>query len=808
MNKVKYQSYVAWFTDVSHGDVALVGGKNASLGEMIRQLRPKGIRVPVGFAITVAAYWRHLDANNLHVPIDDLLSALQRHPESISETASRIRHLILEAPLPADVTAAITTAYMELCELHGGMTEVAVRSSATAEDLPDASFAGQQESFLNVRGSAAVLETSRQCFASLFTDRAVSYRRDKGFDPFKNGLSVGVQRMVRSDLATAGVMFTIDTETGHRQVVLINASYGLGETVVQGAVNPDEIYVFKTTLDQGKRPILRKKIGSKEFKIIYETGAGRRTRSVPVPQGERDRLCISDDDIIQLAQWACQIEKHYSETMHKLTPMDIEWAKDGLTGELFIVQARPETVESQRSALIFEQYVIAKAARASAKTLLQGRAVGQRIGSGRARLIHNVKNLGDLQQGEVLVAQRTDPDWEPAMKRASAIVTDHGGRTCHAAIVSRELGIPAVVGTEGATSLLVDGTEVTVSCCDGDTGNVYAGLIPFERHETTAVAVKPSFTNILLNVGNPDEALRLSLLPCDGVGLARMEFIISHEVRIHPMALIQFEQLQDGAEKQEIARLTATYATKPDYFVSKLAEGIAMIAAAFYPREVIVRCSDFKSNEYAGLLGGSGFEPKEENPMLGFRGASRYYHERYRQAFALECAAITRVRDTMGLTNLKVMIPFCRTPEEGRKVLAEMAKNGLKRGEQGLEIYCMCEIPSNVILAHEFAEIFDGFSIGSNDLTQLVLGIDRDSELVAPIFDERSKAVTTLIEQVIETAHAAGKKVGICGQAPSDYPEFATLLVRLGIDSISLSPDSFIRTARTIASAEEVSGDR
>ena len=808
MNKVKYQSYVAWFTDVSHGDVALVGGKNASLGEMIRQLRPKGIRVPVGFAITVAAYWRHLDANNLHVPIDDLLSALQRHPESISETASRIRHLILEAPLPADVTAAITTAYMELCELHGGMTEVAVRSSATAEDLPDASFAGQQESFLNVRGSAAVLETSRQCFASLFTDRAVSYRRDKGFDPFKNGLSVGVQRMVRSDLATAGVMFTIDTETGHRQVVLINASYGLGETVVQGAVNPDEIYVFKPTLDQGKRPILRKKIGSKEFKIIYETGAGRRTRSVPVPQGERDRLCISDDDIIQLAQWACQIEKHYSETMHKLTPMDIEWAKDGLTGELFIVQARPETVESQRSALIFEQYVIAKAARANAKTLLQGRAVGQRIGSGRARLIHNVKNLGDLQQGEVLVAQRTDPDWEPAMKRASAIVTDHGGRTCHAAIVSRELGIPAVVGTEGATSLLVDGTEVTVSCCDGDTGNVYAGLIPFERHETTAVAVKPSFTNILLNVGNPDEALRLSLLPCDGVGLARMEFIISHEVRIHPMALIQFEQLQDGAEKQEIARLTATYATKPDYFVSKLAEGIAMIAAAFYPREVIVRCSDFKTNEYAGLLGGSGFEPKEENPMLGFRGASRYYHERYRQAFALECAAITRVRDTMGLTNLKVMIPFCRTPEEGRKVLAEMAKNGLKRGEQGLEIYCMCEIPSNVILAHEFAEIFDGFSIGSNDLTQLVLGIDRDSELVAPIFDERSKAVTTLIEQVIETAHAAGKKVGICGQAPSDYPEFATLLVRLGIDSISLSPDSFIRTARTIASAEEVSGDR
>ena len=808
MNKVKHQSYIAWFTDVSHRDVALVGGKNASLGEMIRQLRPKGIRVPLGFAVTVAAYWRHLDANNLRLPIDDLLSALKRHPDSISETASRIRHLILEAPLPADVAAAITTAYMELCEQHGGMTEVAVRSSATAEDLPDASFAGQQESFLNVRGSAAVLETSRQCFASLFTDRAVSYRRDKGFDPFKNGLSVGVQRMVRSDLATAGVMFTIDTETGHRQVVLINASYGLGETVVQGAVNPDEIYVFKPTLDQGKRPILRKKIGSKEFKIIYETGAGRRTRSVPVPQGERDRLCISDDDIIQLAQWACQIEKHYSETMHKLTPMDIEWAKDGLTGELFIVQARPETVESQRSALIFEQYVIAKAARANAKTLLQGRAVGQRIGSGRARLIHNVKNLGDLQQGEVLVAQRTDPDWEPAMKRASAIVTDHGGRTCHAAIVSRELGIPAVVGTEGATSLLVDGTEVTVSCCDGDTGNVYAGLIPFERHETTAVAVKPSFTNILLNVGNPDEALRLSLLPCDGVGLARMEFIISHEVRIHPMALIQFEQLQDGAEKQEIARLTATYATKPDYFVSKLAEGIAMIAAAFYPREVIVRCSDFKSNEYAGLLGGSGFEPKEENPMLGFRGASRYYHERYRQAFALECAAITRVRDTMGLTNLKVMIPFCRTPEEGRKVLAEMAKNGLKRGEQGLEVYCMCEIPSNVILAQEFAEIFDGFSIGSNDLTQLVLGIDRDSELVAPIFDERSKAVTTLMEQVIETAHAAGKKVGICGQAPSDYPEFATLLVRLGIDSISLSPDALIRTAQTIASAEEVSGDR
>jgi len=808
VNKVKYQNYVAWFTDVSRGDIALVGGKNASLGEMIRELQPKGVNVPPGFAITVAAYWRHLDANNLRLPIDDLLAALERHPEGTPETASRIRHLILEAPLPSDVATAITAAYTELCDQHRGMIEVAVRSSATAEDLPDASFAGQQESFLNVRGSAALLETCRQCFASLFTDRAVSYRRDKGFDPFKNGLSVGVQQMVRSDLATAGVMFTLDTETGHRHVVLINASYGLGETVVQGAVNPDEIYVFKPTLGQGKRPILRKKIGSKEFKIIYETGAGRRTRSVPVPQEERERLCISDDDIIQLAQWACQIEDHYSDKSHKLTPMDIEWAKDGQTGKLFIVQARPETVESQRSTLMLEQYVIAKEARADAKILLQGRAVGQRIGSGRARLIRDVKNLAELQQGEVLVAQRTDPDWEPAMKRASAIVTDHGGRTCHAAIVSRELGIPAVVGTEKATSLIVDGTEVTVSCCDGDTGYVYAGLIPFERHEATAAAVKPSFTNILLNVGNPDEALRLSLLPCDGVGLARMEFIISHDVRIHPMALIRFDQLADGAEKQEILQLTAAYATKTDYFVSKLAEGIAMIAAAFYPREVIVRCSDFKTNEYAGLLGGSGFEPKEENPMLGFRGASRYYHERYRQAFALECAAIVRVRDTMGLKNVKVMIPFCRTPEEGRKVLTEMAKNGLKRGELGLEVYCMCEIPSNIILAREFAEIFDGFSIGSNDLTQLVLGIDRDSELVAPIFDERSKAVTTLIEMVIETVHAAGKKVGICGQAPSDYPEFATMLVKLSIDSISLNPDSFIRAAQTIACAEEISGDR
>ena len=803
--------FILGFDEIAYEDVPTVGGKNASLGEMFRELSAEGVKIPPGFAVTVAAYWRHLDEGRLRRKIEDLLARISQAPEQLQEIAARIRHLILDAPLPVDVAAEITQAYDQLCEQSNALIDVAVRSSATAEDLPDASFAGQQETFLNVQGKAALLEACRQCFASLFTDRAISYRHDKHFDHFKVGLSVGIQRMVRSDLATAGVMFSLDTETGFRDVVLINAAYGLGESVVQGAVDPDEIYVFKPTLALGKRPILRKRVGSKEFKIIYDAGAGKRTRTVPVVASDRERLCVSDDDIIQLAHWACRIEKHYSDKRRGPTPMDIEWAKDGRTGDLFIVQARPETVHSQRPLLHsmnLEIFELAGGSRVDAKVLVQGRSVGDRIGAGPVRVIDDPRDLGRLEQGEVLVAKKTDPDWEPAMKRAAAIVTDHGGRTCHAAIVSRELGIPAVIGTEIATTNLKTGQLVTVSCADGDTGFVYEGRLPFNRRKVDAAALKPTFTNIMLNVANPDEALRLGLLPSDGVGLARMEFIITHAIKVHPMALVKFDDLPSGEEKREIARLTQGYARKADYFVDRLAEGVAMITAAFYPREVIIRFSDFKTNEYAGLLGGSGFEPAEENPMLGFRGASRYYHERYRQGFALECAAIRRVRDEMGLVNLKVMIPFCRTIEEGRKVLAEMEANGLKRGERGLEVYCMCEIPSNVILADGFSQIFDGFSIGSNDLTQLVLGVDRDSEIVAPLFDERNKAVTSMIETVIETAHANGRKVGICGQAPSDYPGFATMLVRLGIDSMSLNPDSFVKTARLVAQAEETHGDR
>ncbi|MCX6107003.1 MAG: phosphoenolpyruvate synthase [Proteobacteria bacterium] len=802
------QSYIQWFEDICYKDVARVGGKNASLGEMFRELGQEGITVPPGFAVTVEAYWRHIDANKLRSKIEELLISLSKRPDDLPKIAQDLRHLILEAPLPIDLVRSVTQAYDELSERCGELADVAVRSSATAEDLPTASFAGQQETFLHVQGQNALLETLRQCFASLFTDRAISYRTDKKFEHLKVGLSVGIQRMVRSDLAAAGVMFTLDTETGARDVVLINSSYGLGEAVVQGAVNPDEFYVFKPTLLQGKKAILHKRAGSKEFKLVYDTGAGRRTRIESVAVVDRERMSLSDEDILQLSQWACRIEKHYSDKLGVPTPMDIEWAKDGLTGRLFILQARPETVHSQRGALKIDVYSLDAAIREKAKVILRGRAVGDRIGVGLVRVIDDPRHLDQLQQGEVLVAQKTDPDWEPAMKRAAAIITDRGGRTCHAAIVSRELGIPAVVGCEYATSLLKIGQNVTVSCAEGDTGTIFDGLLPFTRQAVDASTLRPTFTNIMLNVANPDEALRLGLLPSDGVGLARMEFIISHAIKVHPMALVKYDDFPDCEEKREIDKITKGCLRRSDYFVDKLAEGVGMIAAGFYPREVIIRFSDFKTNEYAGLLGGKFFEPVEENPMLGFRGASRYYHERYRLGFALECAAIRRVRDDFGLTNVKVMIPFCRTVAEGRKVIAEMAQNGLKRGEAGLEIYVMCEIPSNIILADEFSEIFDGFSIGSNDLTQLILGVDRDSEIVASLFDERNKAVTSMIETVIEKAHAKGRKVGICGQAPSDYPEFASMLVRFGIDSISLSPDSYVRTARMIAQLEETGHDR
>lgn len=811
MNGARSDELIRWFDDISYGDVAEVGGKNASLGEMYRELGRDGIKVPHGFAITVSAYRYHLEHNGLVHKIHDVLDGLDTaNLNDLQDRAARVRQMIVDVPLPASLETGILAAYSTLSGAARQPIDVAVRSSATTEDLPDASFAGQQDTFLNVRGRGALLETVKACFASLFTDRAISYRHDKGFDGLKIGLSVGVQKMVRSDLASSGVLFTLDTETGFRRVVLINAAYGLGETVVRGLVNPDEYCVFKATLLAGKRPVLQKRCGTKEFKLIYDTGGGKRTRTVGVSDADRNRLVLNDDEILQLAVWGCKIEEHYSRKRGVPTPMDIEWAKDGESGELFIVQARPETVHSGSASRggAFEIHTLDQMARKEARVLVTGRAVGEKIGSGRVRVVKTVKDLNKVGKGDVLVADKTDPDWEPSMKLASAIVTDRGGRTCHAAIVSRELGIPAVVGAETSTETLRDGQLVTVSCAEGEAGRVYEGALPFKKEALDLSNLKSSFTKIMMNVANPSEAFRLQNLPNDGVGLARMEFIISNAIKIHPMALIDFDKLEDQSAKNAIARLTAGYSDKREYFVDQLAQGVGMIGAAFHPRDVIVRLSDFKTNEYANLLGGKGFEPIEENPMLGFRGASRYYDERYRRGFALECRALKRVRDEMGLTNVKVMVPFCRTVDEGKRVIAEMAANGLRQGDNGLEVYAMCEIPSNVVLADEFLEIFDGYSIGSNDLTQLILGVDRDSAIVAPLFDERNAAVTRMIEQVIEVARRKRKKIGICGQAPSDYPEFAAMLVRMGIDSISLNPDSVIKTLRLVATLEETAGDR
>lgn len=790
---------IKWFADIGIEDIPLVGGKNASLGEMYRGLTGKGVKVPNGFAITADAYRYFLRETGLDTELGKILEGLNaRDLLSLRFRGNQARHAILAAHLPEDLEHAITEAY---AALRGGEVEtpdVAVRSSATAEDLPDASFAGQQETFLNVQGARAVVHACQRCFASLFTDRAISYRADKGFDHQEVALSVGVQRMVRSDLAASGVMFTLDTESGFRDAVLINAAYGLGENIVQGAVNPDEYYVFKPTLKDGCAPILHKVCGTKEFKLIYDTGGGRMVRNVPVAPENRTRFAIEDDDILTLARWACLIEDHYSAKRGQATPMDIEWAKDGYTGELFIVQARPETVQSQRRTDTFESYHLEK----RSHVLVTGRSVGSKIASGRVRVIKDVHFLGDFQPGEVLVADKTDPDWEPIMKKAAAIVTNRGGRTCHAAIVSRELGVPAIVGTEHATKLLRDGECVTVSCAEGEAGNVYEGSLPFTVQSVNLHEMARPRTRVMMNVGNPEEAFTLSLIPNDGVGLAREEFIISNYIKIHPLALLDYEKLQDPALRVKIDQLTGGYLDKTQYFVDKLAQGVAMIAAAFYPKDVILRLSDFKTNEYANLIGGQRYEPTEENPMIGFRGASRYYHPLYQAGFALECRAVKKVRDEMGLKNLKLMIPFCRTVEEGRRVQAEMARHGLKRGERGLEIYVMCEIPSNVILAEQFAEIFDGFSIGSNDLTQLILGVDRDSEIVAPIFDERNDAVKKMIAQVIRTCRQSGRKIGICGQAPSDYPDFAQFLVEEGIDSISLTPDTVLKTTLAILKKE------
>ena len=791
--------FVRWFRDIRLHDVPLVGGKNASLGEMFRELTAKGVGVPDGFAITADAFRHVVDSNQLGDIVAGLETLDTTDLSKLRSMGNRVRQAFLNADLPGNLKEEITKAYRDLCAASHSL-DVAVRSSATAEDLPDASFAGQQETYLNVQGERAILDTCRRCFASLFTDRAISYRADKGFAHSKVALSIGVQRMVRADLGSSGVMFSIDTESGFKDAVLINAAYGLGENVVQGAINPDEFYVFKPTLKKGFRPILKKSLGSKEFKMIYDLGGGRMTKNVPVPIEERTRFAIDDDDILTLARWACLIEEHYSARYGRPTPMDMEWARDGQTKELFIVQARPETVQSRRANNVIESYRL----RHRGKTLVTGCSVGEKISHGVVRIIRDVHRLAELAPGEVLVTEKTDPDWEPVMKRAAAIVTNRGGRTCHAAIVSRELGLPAIVGTNHGTELLKDGQQVTVSCAEGDQGKVYEGKLPFDVEELNLAEIPRPKTKVMMNVGNPDEVFTLSQIPNDGVGLARIEFIVSNFVKVHPLALLHPDKVTDPEEARVIDTLTCSYANKPDFFVDTLARGVAMIAAAFYPRDVIVRLSDFKTNEYANLIGGKPFEPKEENPMIGFRGASRYYDPSFQDAFGLECRAMRRVRDEMGLVNVKLMIPFCRTVEEGRRVQDVMKSFGLRRGENGLEIYVMCEIPSNVIAAEEFAEIFDGFSIGSNDLTQLTLGVDRDSAIVAHVFNEREPVVMKFISQAIHSVKAAGRKIGICGQAPSDYPEFAEFLVREGIDSISLNPDTVLKTTLRIAETEKL----
>ncbi len=794
------QALVLEFEQVGIKDVPLVGGKNASLGEMIRQLASQGVNVPNGFATTAYAYQHFIASAGLEAKLRELFAELDVDDvRSLQKVGRQARSLMLQTPFPQDLQDAIAEAYHQLCEQYGGHeTDVAVRSSATAEDLPDASFAGQQETYLNVCGLQGVLEACHRCFASIFTDRAISYRQTKGFDHFDIALSVGVQKMVRSDLAASGVMFSIDTESGFKDVVLVTAAYGLGENVVQGAVNPDEYLVFKPTLKQGFRPIVRRRLGTKEIKMIYDEGGSKFTKNISVSRMQREQFAITDEEVLQLARWACVIEDHYSQVRGVHSPMDIEWAKDGLTGDLFIVQARPETVHSQKAVNTLRNYQLNE----RSKVLATGRSVGSSVGQGKARVIQDPTKITLFQPGEVLITERTDPDWEPIMKKASAIVTNQGGRTCHAAIIARELGIPAIVGCGNATESIKTGQDVTISCCEGEDGHVYEGLLSFQVNEIELDTLPKTRTQIMMNVGNPDEAFNLAAIPADGVGLARLEFIIANQIQVHPLALLYYDELEDELARYKIADLTKQYEDKPEYFVDKLAQGVGAIAAAFYPKPVIVRMSDFKSNEYANLLGGRQFEPHEENPMLGWRGASRYYDDRYREGFALECQGMKRVREDMGLSNVILMIPFCRTPDEGRRVMAEMEKNGLKRGENGLQVYVMCELPSNVTLADEFSEIFDGFSIGSNDLTQLTLGLDRDSAQVSHLFDERNTAVKRMVQHAITTARACDRKIGICGQAPSDYPEFARFLVEQRINSISLNPDSVLKTILEIAEAE------
>jgi pyruvate, water dikinase len=791
--------FVLPFSEVALSDLPRVGGKNASLGELIGNLASAGVRVPDGFAVTADAYRLHLHEAGIEDEIYAALAALDpRDVDALARTGRSVREQIRSAPLPAAVVAEVERAYRLLSAQSGEeATDVAVRSSATAEDLPTASFAGQQETYLNVHGRTNLLHAIQDCMASLFTDRAIVYRFERGFAHRDVALSVGVQKMVRSDLASAGVIFTLDTETGFRDVVMVTGAFGLGETVVQGSVNPDEFWVHKPTLRKGYRPIVRRERGEKALKLVYDPhSAAKPVKLRPVRAQDRERFVLEDDEVIQLARWALAIEDHYSARAGQPTPMDIEWAKDGKTGVLYVVQARPETVHSQRKGLAIEVY---KLRGPKGRLLARGKSVGGKVGSGRVRVLHHLSEQAAFEAGEILVTAETGPDWEPVLHHAAAVVTDRGGRTCHAAIVSRELGIPCVVGTELGTEVLETGQEVTVSCAEGDVGNVYEGRVEFECESIDPATLPTPRVPLMLNVGNPERAFLLAQLPTVGVGLARMELVVLNWIGIHPMALVHPDRVTERETRQKIEQRIRGYPTGPEFFVSRLATGIAQIAAAFYPRPVILRFSDFKTNEYAGLLGGVGFEPVESNPMIGFRGASRYYSERYREGFALECAAVRRVREVMGLENLILMVPFCRTLEEGRRVLLELEKNGLVRGERGLAVYVMCEIPSNVLLADEFSDLFDGFSIGSNDLTQLTLGTDRDSELLSYLFDERDPAVKKLICMVVEAAHRKGRKVGICGQAPSDHPEFAEFLADIGIDSISLNPDSIARVARRLA---------
>ncbi len=791
------RQHVIWFEELSRGDVALVGGKNSSLGEMVRRLGEKGVSVPGGFATTADAFRAYIEHNGLNAFISEKVDALESGRITLHQAGQSIRDAIFAGRWPQPIADAILVAYRELGRRSGTKeASVAVRSSATAEDLPEASFAGQQETYLNVVGDAGLLESCRRCYASLFTDRAITYRRLQGFDHTQVALSVGVQMMVRSDIGGSGVLFSIDTESGYDKVVLITAAWGLGENVVQGAVDPDEYQVYKPFLADPKLiPIVEKKRGAKEIKMIYGRGTGHGaplTRNVPTSKAERAAFVLNDEEILDLARKAVTIEQHYGQ------PMDIEWAKDGETGRLYIVQARPETVQSRRGNATMKSYKVEK----KGKTILKGLSVGGAVVTGTVCIIEHARDIDRFIDGSVLVTSTTDPDWVPIMKRASAIVTDHGGRTSHAAIVSRELGLPAVVGTGNATHVLHDHQDITVSCAEGDEGYIYEGFAEIEETELSLDHVPDTRTGIMLNMASPSTAFRWWRLPIKGVGLARMEFVINNVIRVHPMALVHFDNLKDEAARDEIASITSGYADKRDYFVDNLARGLARIAALAYPDPVIIRMSDFKTNEYADLLGGRQFEPVEENPMIGFRGASRYYSPNYREGFDLECRAMKKLREELGFTNVIIMIPFCRTIEEADKVLGVMAENGLKRGEDGLEVYVMCEIPSNVIMAEEFSDRFDGFSIGSNDLTQLTLGIDRDSGELASIFDERNPAVLWMIREVVKRAHGKGRKVGFCGQAPSNSPSFARLLVDAGIDTISVTPDSFLDVKTHVAAAE------